>query len=156
MQRELNVRRGEGADVTDGAGQGGVFSPQDSPCTAPRSPRSPRSPCASAPSPAAPLPMRSHSDSEAMLEDLGTVVRLKGPTESLFLDALSLDPLSGLEVPPPSRLESEKRFPCMKEVTHTMAQALIHLDCVAWTKFTPHSLRNVYKSSCGADKLPIR
>lgn len=61
--------------------------------------------------------MRSHSDSEAMLEEQGAAMRLKGPTENLFLDALSLDPLSGLEVPPPpSRLESEKRFPCMKEV----------------------------------------
>lgn len=61
--------------------------------------------------------MRSHSDSEAMLEEQGAAMRLKGPTENLFLDALSLDPLSGLEVPPPSRLESEKRFPCMNEVT---------------------------------------
>lgn len=113
LQRELNTRRGEGLDVNDGSpGHRGVFSPQDN---APRSPRSLRSPCTSTPIPAP--PMRSHSDSEAMLEEQGAAMRLKGPTENLFLDALSLDPLSGLEVPPPSSLESEKRFPCMKEVT---------------------------------------
>ena len=56
-----------------------------------------------------------------MLEEQGASMRLKGPAENLFLDALSLDPLGGLEVPPPCRLESEKRFPCMKEVTHTAA-----------------------------------
>ncbi|CAG5896445.1 unnamed protein product [Menidia menidia] len=117
MQRELNSRRGEGPDVRDGGR--GVFSPQDSPC--PRSPRAPRSPCASAPPPAPPT--RSHSDSEALLEEQGALMRLKGPTESLFLDALSLDPLGGLQVPPPSRLEGEKRFPCMKEVT-AMDEAL--------------------------------
>lgn len=119
MQRELNTRWGEGIDVIEGGSDhGGVFFPQDSPCNAPRSPRSPRSPCTSTPVPAAP-PMRSHSDSEVMLEEQGAAMRLKGPTENLFLDALSLDPLSGLEVPSPSRLDSEKRFPCMKEVTCT-------------------------------------
>uniref|UniRef100_A0AAY5E990 DUF4482 domain-containing protein n=1 Tax=Electrophorus electricus TaxID=8005 RepID=A0AAY5E990_ELEEL len=40
------------------------------------------------------------------------------PPESLFLDALSLDPLSEAEVPAPSRLDSEKRFPCLNEVEH--------------------------------------
>ncbi|XP_044074638.1 microtubule cross-linking factor 1 isoform X2 [Siniperca chuatsi] len=121
MQRELNTRRGEGIDVKDGgSGHRGVFSPHDSPCNAPRSPRSPRSPCISTPIPVP--PMRSHSDSEAMLEEPGAAMRLKGPTENLFLDALSLDPLSGLEVPPPSRLESEKRFPCMKEALNEISE----------------------------------
>uniref|UniRef100_UPI0037E84019 microtubule cross-linking factor 1 isoform X2 n=1 Tax=Semicossyphus pulcher TaxID=241346 RepID=UPI0037E84019 len=121
MQRELSTRRGEGMDVKDGSsGHRGVFSPQDSPCNAPRSPRSPRSPCTSTPISAP--PMRSHSDSEAMLEEQGATMRLKGPTENLFLDALSLDPLSGLEVPPPCRLESERRFPCMKEALNEISE----------------------------------
>ncbi|XP_008277899.1 microtubule cross-linking factor 1 [Stegastes partitus] len=121
MQRELNTRRGEGIDVKDGSSaHRGVYSPQDSPCSAPRSPRAPRSPCTSTPVP--PPPKRSHSDSEAMLEEQGAAMRLKGPTENLFLDALSLDPLSGLEVPPPSRLESEKRFPCMKEALNEISE----------------------------------
>ncbi|XP_026229872.1 microtubule cross-linking factor 1 isoform X3 [Anabas testudineus] len=122
MQRELNTHRGEGIDVKDGSsGHRGVFSPQDSPCHVPRSPRSPRSPCTSTPSIPAP-PTRSHSDSEAMLEGQGAAMRLKCPTENLFLDALSLDPLSGLEVPAPSRLESEKRFPCMKEALNEISE----------------------------------
>lgn len=88
-----------------------VFSPQESPCKAPRSPRSP---CTAA-------HMRSHSDSEATLEEKGAVGRSRPseghrPPESLFLDALSLDPLSEAEVPPPSRLDSEKRFPHLNEV----------------------------------------
>ncbi|XP_016142400.1 microtubule cross-linking factor 1-like isoform X5 [Sinocyclocheilus grahami] len=88
-----------------------VFSPQESPCKAPRSPRFP---CTAAHT-------RSHSDSEATLEEKGAMGRPRPfeghrPPESLFLDALSLDPLSEAEVPPPSRLESEKRFPHMKEV----------------------------------------
>ncbi|XP_067462529.1 microtubule cross-linking factor 1 isoform X1 [Thunnus thynnus] len=121
MQRELNSRRGEGMDVKDGnSSHRGGFSPQDSPRNAPRSPRSPRSPCTS--TPVLVPPTRSHSDSEAMLEEQGAAMRLKGPTESLFLDALSLDPLSGLEVPPPSRLESEKRFPCMKEALNEISE----------------------------------
>ncbi|KAE8290682.1 Microtubule cross-linking factor 1 [Larimichthys crocea] len=122
LQRELNTRQDEGIDVKDGSlAHRGVFSPQDSPCSAPRSPRSPRSPCTSTPVPVP--PMRSHSDSEAMLEEQGAAMRLKGPTENLFLDALSLDPLSGLEVPPPpSRLESEKRFPCMKEALNEISE----------------------------------
>ncbi|XP_071347517.1 microtubule cross-linking factor 1 isoform X3 [Trachinotus anak] len=121
MQRELNSRRGEGIDIKDGSsGHRGVFSPQDSPCSAPRSPRSPRSPCTS--TPVLVPTTRSHSDSEAMLEGQGAAMRLKGPTENLFLDALTLDPLSGLEVPPPSRLESEKRFPCMKEALNEISE----------------------------------
>lgn len=121
MQRELNALRGEGADIEDGsAAYRGMFSPQDSP----RSPHAPRSPCASAP--VLMLPTRSHSDSEAVLEEQGAAMRLKGAADNLFLDALSLDPLSGPEVPPPSRLESEKRFPCMEEVnleTRTSGEA---------------------------------
>ncbi|XP_040911860.1 microtubule cross-linking factor 1 isoform X1 [Toxotes jaculatrix] len=121
MQRELNTRRGEGIDIREGSsGHRGLFSPQDSPCNAPRSPRSPRSPCTS--TPVLVPPTRSHSDSEVMLEEQGAAMRLKGPTENLFLDALSLDPLSGLEVPPPSRLESEKRFPCMKEALNEISE----------------------------------
>lgn len=50
---------------------------------------------------------------DAVLDEQGNGNRLKGPTENLFLDALTLDPLSGMEVPPPSRLDSEKRFPLM-------------------------------------------
>ncbi|XP_034557966.1 LOW QUALITY PROTEIN: microtubule cross-linking factor 1 [Notolabrus celidotus] len=115
MQRELSMRRGEGMDVKDG--HRGVFSPQDSPCNAPRSPPLPlyvhTHLC-----PTRPL----HSDSEAQLEQQGAAMRLKGPTENLFLDALSLDPLSVLEVPPPSRLESEKRFPCMNEALNEISE----------------------------------
>lgn len=107
LQRELTTRRVEAPEGN--VGQKGVFSPQDV------SPRSAR-PCPAAPVPAPSA--RSHSDSEAVLEEQGTAMRLRGPTaENLFLDALSLDPLCGLAVPPPSRLDSEKKFPCMKEVT---------------------------------------
>lgn len=107
LQRELTTRRVEGTEGN--SGHKGAFFPQD---VAPRSPH----PCTSTPiHPASSA--RSHSDSEAVLEEQGAVMRLKGPAENLFLDALSLDPLFGLEVPPPSRLESEKKFPCMKEVT---------------------------------------
>ncbi|XP_034468345.1 microtubule cross-linking factor 1 isoform X3 [Hippoglossus hippoglossus] len=121
MQRELNTRRGEGVDVKDGSsGIRVMLSPQDSPCPAPRSPRSPRSPCTSTPVLAPPT--RSHSDSEVMLEEQGAAMRLKGPTENLFLGALSLDPLSLLEIPPPSRLESEKRFPCMEEALNELSE----------------------------------
>ncbi|XP_029309085.1 microtubule cross-linking factor 1 isoform X2 [Cottoperca gobio] len=121
MQRELDTRRDEGIDVKDGGSDHrGMFSPQDSPCAAPRSPRSPRSLCTSTPL-AAP-PKRSHSDSEAVMKEQGAAMRLRGPTENLFLDALSLDPLSGLEVPLPSRLsDSEKRFPCMKEALNEIS-----------------------------------
>ncbi|XP_054602779.1 microtubule cross-linking factor 1 isoform X2 [Nothobranchius furzeri] len=121
MQRELNARRGEGTDIKDGgvSAHRGMFSPQDSPFSAPRSPRAPRSPCAFTPVP----PTRSHSDSEALLEEQGAAMRLKGPTENLFLDALSLDPLCGLEAPLPSRLESEKKFPCMKEALNEISES---------------------------------
>lgn len=103
LQRELDARRGD--DVRDPALRG-VFSAQDGPCDAPRP--------LSAPTPAPHA--RSHSDSEALLEEQGATARPKGPTENLFLDALSLDPLGGLEVSPPSKLDGEKRFPCMMEV----------------------------------------
>ncbi|KAM9322222.1 microtubule cross-linking factor 1 isoform 2-T2 [Pholidichthys leucotaenia] len=120
MQREFNNRQGEGTDVKDGSSTyRGTFSPQDSPCSAPRSPRAPRSPCM--PTPVVIPPTRSHSDSEAIIEEQGAAMRQKGPTESLFLDALSLDPLSGPEVPPPSKLETEKRFPCMKEALNEIS-----------------------------------
>ncbi|XP_028832257.1 microtubule cross-linking factor 1 isoform X2 [Denticeps clupeoides] len=113
MQREL-----DGKDC----GVRRVFSPQDSPGKAPRSPRSLRSSC-----PAPVLPARSHSDSEATLEERGALSRLKpneglGPGESLFIDALSLDPLSEAEVPPPSKLETEKRFPCLKEALDEISE----------------------------------
>ncbi|XP_017165495.1 microtubule cross-linking factor 1 isoform X2 [Poecilia reticulata] len=121
MQRELNSRRGEGPNVKDGSlAHRGVFSPQESPSSVPRSPHAPPSPCSSTPVPAPPT--RSHSDSEALLGEKGAAVRLKGPTENLFLDALSLDPLSGLEVPPPCRLESEKRFPCLNEALNEISE----------------------------------
>ncbi|XP_024908428.1 microtubule cross-linking factor 1 isoform X7 [Cynoglossus semilaevis] len=113
MQQELKSLHGDSSDVKDGgSGTRGAVQPQD-----PLS--NPRSPCTSTPllAPAT----RSYSDSEAMLEEQGAAMRLKGPTESLFLDALSLDPLS-LEVPPPSRLESEKRFPCMKEALDEISE----------------------------------
>lgn len=106
LQREVTTRRVEG--IEGNSDHKAVFSAQD---VTPRSPR----PCTSTPIPGSST--RSHSDSEAMLEEQGAVMRLKGPTENLFLDALSLDPLCGLAVPPPSRLESEKKFPCMEEVT---------------------------------------
>ncbi|XP_041848834.1 microtubule cross-linking factor 1 isoform X2 [Melanotaenia boesemani] len=120
MQRELNTRRGESVDAKDGSLAHRGVSPQGSPCNAPRSPHAPRSPCTSTPAPL--LSTRSHSDSEAMLEDQRAAMKLKGPTENLFLDALSLDPLSGLEVPLPSRLESEKRFPCLKEALNEISE----------------------------------
>ncbi|XP_016421964.1 microtubule cross-linking factor 1 isoform X2 [Sinocyclocheilus rhinocerous] len=96
-----------------------VFSPQESPCKAPRSPRSP---CTAAHT-------RSHSDSEATLEEKGAMGRPRPfeghlPPESLFLDALSLDPLSKAEVPPPSRLESEKWFPHLKEALNEISESV--------------------------------
>ena len=100
MQRELTSRRAEGADFKEGG------------LSAPRSPRSPRSPSAAAAA-------RSRSESDAAVpEDVpGARARLKAQTESLFLDALSLDPMGGLGAPAPCRLDSEKRFPCMKEAS---------------------------------------
>lgn len=100
------MRHGEGAEAKDG--QRAVFSPQDATSRPPHAFR--------ASSPVSALPTRSHSDSEAVLEEQESAARLKGPTENLFLDALTLDPLRGLEVPPPSRLDSERKFPCVKEV----------------------------------------
>eukprot|EP00063_Salmo_salar_P068526 XP_014043361.1 PREDICTED: microtubule cross-linking factor 1-like isoform X2 [Salmo salar] len=119
LQRELNVRRGsEGSpsNIKEGeraGGHRGVFPPQESPCKAPRSPRSPRFPRSAIPGPVS-LPTRSHSDSEAH-EEQGAVVRFRGPTENLSLDALTLDPLGGLKAPPPCRLDPDKRFPCMNQ-----------------------------------------
>ncbi|XP_031416346.1 microtubule cross-linking factor 1 isoform X2 [Clupea harengus] len=102
MQRELALPEGKEGGLQR------VFSPQESPCKPPRSPLSPRS----------------HSDSEATLEDRGPAGRLRPlhTAESLFLDALSLDPPSQAQVPPPSRLESEKRFPCLKEALNEISE----------------------------------
>ncbi|XP_019739185.1 LOW QUALITY PROTEIN: microtubule cross-linking factor 1 [Hippocampus comes] len=112
LQRELNCRRGEGTE--DSGSCNGARSP--------RCPRSPQSPRSSAPSTV--LPARSLSDSDTLLAEQGgaAAVRLRSPTESPFLDALSLDPLASLEVPPPCRLESEKRFPCMKEALDVISE----------------------------------
>ncbi|XP_061549065.1 microtubule cross-linking factor 1 isoform X1 [Phycodurus eques] len=106
LQRELNCRQGEGTEDV------GSF-------TGARSPRSPR---AAAPVPVPPV--RSLSDSEAVLAEQGgsAFVKLRSPTESPSLDALSLDPLAGLEVPPPCRLEGEKRFPCMQEALNVISE----------------------------------
>ncbi|XP_067308919.1 microtubule cross-linking factor 1 isoform X2 [Pseudorasbora parva] len=111
MQKDI-VQSAEGGAVH-------VFSPQESPCKAPRSPRLP----CTAPH------MRSHSDSEATLEEKGAVGRPRPceghrPPESLFLDALSLDPLSEAEVPPPSRLDSEKRFPHLNEALNEISESV--------------------------------
>lgn len=127
LQRELSTQQGEGADIVDG--QRAVFAPQDAVSRPPHPFRT------SSPVPA--LPTRSHSDSEAVLEEQGPAPWLKGPTENLFLDALTLDPLRGLEVPPPSRLDSEKKFPCMKEVmlSKDMQRATVLDDRAA--HFTP-------------------
>lgn len=108
MQKDLC--HSEGAPQSEG-GPPHVFSPHESPS---KPHRSPRSSCKA-------THARSHSDSEATLEEKGATGRLRPcegprPPESLFLDALSLDTLNEMEVPPPSRLEMEKRFPCMKEV----------------------------------------
>uniref|UniRef100_A0A8C1PS12 Microtubule crosslinking factor 1 n=1 Tax=Cyprinus carpio TaxID=7962 RepID=A0A8C1PS12_CYPCA len=105
--------------VQSEGGAAHVFSPQESPC---RAPRSPRSPCTAAHT-------RSHSDSEATLEEKGAMGRPRPfeghrPPESLFLDALSLDPLSEAEVPPQSRLESEKRFPHLKEALNEISESV--------------------------------
>ncbi|KAG9347814.1 hypothetical protein JZ751_003830, partial [Albula glossodonta] len=91
-----------------------------SPLNSPRATEPPRSPHA------LPAPVRSHSDSEAPIDDHPSGVRLKGsesfrPTENLFLDALSLDGLSDIDVPPPSSLESEKRFPCLNEALNEIS-----------------------------------
>lgn len=109
LQRELNSRQAEGAES---APHRAPVSPQDSPSAA--APRSPRSPGPSAPMPTT----RSHSDSDAVLEEQ----KGKGPTENPFVDALTLDPLVGLDVPPPTGLDSEKRFPCMKEALNELSE----------------------------------
>lgn len=126
LQRELTTRQVEGTEGS--ASRKGACPPQDA------SPRSAR-PCAAAPVPAPSA--RSHSDSEAVLEEQGAAVRLKGPAENLFLDALSLDPLCGLAVPPPSRLDSEKKFPCMKEVTPQHVNPGSHQCSWFWDPLAP-------------------
>lgn len=86
-----------------------------------------------------------------MLDEQGAVMRLKGPTENLFLDALSLDPLCGLEVPLPSRLESEKKFPCMEEVTPAPESKLL-ISPLFWDLFSSSSSQHTIK---GMDGTPI-
>ncbi|XP_066512699.1 microtubule cross-linking factor 1-like [Hoplias malabaricus] len=114
MQRDVPFRHSEGVPLSEG-GVPRVFSPQDSPCKAPRS--SHAAPC---------MASRSHSDSEATLEERGAAKArpTEGyrPPESLFLDALSLDPPSEAEMPPPSRLESEKKFPCLNEALNEISE----------------------------------
>ncbi|XP_033838439.1 microtubule cross-linking factor 1 isoform X2 [Periophthalmus magnuspinnatus] len=106
LQRELTSRQAEGAESTPLRASS---PPQDSPSVAPIS---------SAPAPPpAPMPTtRSHSDSDTVLEEQ----RVKGPSDNPFVDALTLDPLS-LDVPS-SGLESEKRFPCMKEALNELSE----------------------------------
>ncbi|XP_051983667.1 microtubule cross-linking factor 1-like isoform X2 [Xyrauchen texanus] len=117
MQKDLPHHHSEGGFQSEG-GAAGNFSPQESPCKASRSPRSP---CAA-------THTRSHSDSEVTLEQKGVAGRPRPcegprPPESLFLDALSLDSLREMEMSPPSRLESEKRFPCMKEALNEISES---------------------------------
>ncbi|XP_063076084.1 microtubule cross-linking factor 1 [Engraulis encrasicolus] len=85
-------------------------SPQLSPCKSPRGPP-PRSP-------------RSLSDSDAAETRLRAGPDAAHPGEErLFLDALSLDPPSSLEqVPPPSRLQHQKRFPCLNEALNEVCE----------------------------------
>ncbi|XP_061879222.1 microtubule cross-linking factor 1-like isoform X1 [Entelurus aequoreus] len=94
-----NSRRGEGTEDAS--------SVQDTPCSGLRS--------------SAPVlipPVRSLSDSDAKLEEQrGGAMRLRSPSKIPFMDALS-----SLEAPPPSRLESEKRFPCIKESLNVLSE----------------------------------
>ncbi|XP_048856732.1 microtubule cross-linking factor 1 isoform X4 [Brienomyrus brachyistius] len=109
-QRELNLRRADvpSSEAKDGSPR--VFSPQGSP----RTPRSPRSPRVTGPAPSAARP---NPESDA-------------PLESLFLDTLSLDPLGETEVPLASRLDGEKRFPCinknLNEISERKGLAVYH------------------------------
>nr|XP_023682077.1 microtubule cross-linking factor 1 isoform X2 [Paramormyrops kingsleyae] len=120
-QRELNLRRADvpSSDAKDGSPR--VFSPQGSP----RTPRSPRSPRVTGLAPSATWP---NSDGDAPLEERAGS-RQRG-TESLFLDALSLDPLGESEVPLASRLDGEKRFPCLNknlnEISERKGLAVYH------------------------------
>ncbi|KAJ8374951.1 hypothetical protein SKAU_G00055310 [Synaphobranchus kaupii] len=93
-----------------------------SPQRSPHSPEPPRSPHAVTSTPVCSLSDSEAPDSDRRLE----AVRLKGsetfrPTENLFLDALYLDTLSDSNVPPPSCLESEKRFPCLNEALNEIS-----------------------------------
>ncbi|KAJ3594603.1 hypothetical protein NHX12_003910 [Muraenolepis orangiensis] len=99
MQRELSVRRAEDGELKD-----------------PLAPRSPRSPAFAT--------RRSHSESDDPLapeDSPGARLKALQTTENLFMDALSLD-LSDPDAPPPSRLDSEKRFPCMKEALNEISE----------------------------------
>ncbi|XP_061879205.1 microtubule cross-linking factor 1-like isoform X6 [Entelurus aequoreus] len=96
---DQNSRRGEGTEDAS--------SVQDTPCSGLRS--------------SAPVlipPVRSLSDSDAKLEEQrGGAMRLRSPSKIPLMDALS-----SLEAPPPSRLESEKRFPCIKESLNVLSE----------------------------------
>ncbi|XP_041102131.1 microtubule cross-linking factor 1-like isoform X2 [Polyodon spathula] len=75
-----------------------------------------------------PVASRSYSDSDEHFEEHSGSMNLKESdrfraTENLFLEALSLDSLSENEVPPPSGLESEKKFPCLNEALNEIAEA---------------------------------
>ncbi|XP_033855747.3 microtubule cross-linking factor 1 isoform X2 [Acipenser ruthenus] len=75
-----------------------------------------------------PVASRSYSDSDEHFEGDSGSMNLKESdrfraTENLFLEALSLDSLSESEVPPLSRLESEKKFPCLNEALNEIADA---------------------------------
>ncbi|KAG5285811.1 hypothetical protein AALO_G00007700 [Alosa alosa] len=84
-----------------------------------RTPARPRAPLK-------PAPLRLGVAAGGQGGDGGTDSRPAGagihPGESLFLDALSLDPPSQAQVPPPSRLASEKRFPCLKEALNEISE----------------------------------
>ncbi|XP_062843550.1 microtubule cross-linking factor 1 [Trichomycterus rosablanca] len=107
MQREFSFHHAEEGLLSE-KGTPHVFSPQDSPCKVPRSPHLPRT--------APGAVSRSHSDSETTLEE-----RVR-PSENLFLDALSLDPPNEAEMPSSSKLEREKRFPCLKEALNEISE----------------------------------
>ncbi|XP_061775594.1 microtubule cross-linking factor 1 isoform X2 [Nerophis ophidion] len=106
---DRNSRRGEGTEESDASS---VHRGQDTPCSGLRS--------------SAPVlipPVCSLSDSDAKLEEQrGGAMRLRSPSKIPFMDALTRDPLSGLEAPPPSRLENEKRFPCIKESLNVLSE----------------------------------
>ncbi|XP_041103720.1 microtubule cross-linking factor 1-like isoform X2 [Polyodon spathula] len=110
VQKEQSTRKGEMLFLEQEEAGLSVFSPQDSPCRNP------------------PVVFRSYSDSDEHFEEHSGSMNLKESdrfraTENLFLEALSLDSLSESEGPPPSRLESEKKFPCLNEALNEIADA---------------------------------
>ncbi|XP_058871620.1 microtubule cross-linking factor 1-like isoform X3 [Acipenser ruthenus] len=110
VQKEQSTRKGEMLFLDQKEAGLSVLSPQDSPCRNP------------------PVAFRSYSDSDEHFEEHSGSMNLKESdrfraTENLFLEALSLDSLSESEGPPPSRLESEKKFPCLNEALNEIADA---------------------------------